>query len=263
VQGDAGGEFAGPPVGSGCTQITDRSGSGTAGRHRVWEPAGPGSGSITVREWGRRGASRVVPRGGACQPSTPWPHPIPDSAALARPPDPPQPVQLRRQRPGAVLEVLQVAVAVERPAVDAARPAAPVAGLRGARTGVVGPGPAGAAAALVDPRSGWDADLPGPARLPAAHRASPPLAWLQGSDQPSRQTGTTKPEPHGAPTVLPSGGARRTRSGSGPRHPRRGDLCWIVSVGGCGSQAGRSAPAGRCARGEAQPPGILNWQLSP
>src|SRR6266545_7987788 len=57
-----------------------------------------------------------------------------NSAALHRPIGPPQPVQLRRQRPGAVLQVLQVAVAVERPAVDAARPAAPVAGLRGART---------------------------------------------------------------------------------------------------------------------------------
>ena len=60
------------------------------------------------------------------------------SAALHRPLGPPQPLQLRRQRPGAVLQVLQVAVAVERPASDAACPAAPVAGLGGARTGVVG-----------------------------------------------------------------------------------------------------------------------------
>src|SRR6266542_2337027 len=73
-----------------------------------------------------------------------------NSAALHRPIGPPQPVQLRRQRPGAVLQVLQVAVAAERPAVDAARPAAPVAGLRGARTGVVGPGPAGAPEALAE-----------------------------------------------------------------------------------------------------------------
>src|SRR6266567_7998753 len=112
-----------------------------------------------------------------------------NSAALHCPIGPPQPVQLRRQRPGAVLQVLQVAVAAERPAVDAARPAAPVAGLRGARTDVIGHGPAGAPAALVDPRSGLDADLPGPARLPAAHQASPSLAWLPGSDQPtSRRT---------------------------------------------------------------------------
>src|SRR6266536_496705 len=73
-----------------------------------------------------------------------------NSAALHRPIGPPQPVELRRQRPGAVLHILQVAVAVERPAVDAARPAAPVAGLRGARTGVVAPGPAGAPAALAE-----------------------------------------------------------------------------------------------------------------
>jgi hypothetical protein len=121
-----------------------------------------------------------------------------NGAALARPPDPPQPVQLRRQRPGAVLQVLQVAVAVERPAVDAARPAAGVAGLRGARTGVVGRRPAGAFAALVEPRSGRDADLPGPAGLPAGHQVSPPLAWLPGSDQPTKQAGAAQPEPHGA-----------------------------------------------------------------
>jgi hypothetical protein len=118
-------------------------------------------------------------------------------AALHRPLGLPQPVQLRRQRPGAVLQVLQVAVAVERPAVDAARQAAPIAGLRGTRTSVVGPRPARASAGLVEPRSGRDADLPRPARLPAGHQVSLPLAWLPGSDQPTRQAGTAKPEPHG------------------------------------------------------------------
>jgi hypothetical protein len=39
-----------------------------------------------------------------------------NSAALHRPIGPPQPVELRRQRPGAVLQILQVAVPVERPA---------------------------------------------------------------------------------------------------------------------------------------------------
>jgi hypothetical protein len=105
------------------------------------------------------------------------------SAALHRPLGLPQPVQLRRHWPGAVLQVLQVAVAVERPAVDAARSAAPVAGLRGARTGVVGLRPAGASVGLVDPRSGRDGDLPRPASRPAAHEASPPLACCPGSDQ--------------------------------------------------------------------------------
>jgi len=96
-------------------------------------------------------------------------------------------------------------VTVERPAVNAARPAAPVAGLRGARTGVVGPGPAGAAAALVDPRSGLDADLPGPARPPAAHQASPPMACCQ------------------APTTSGSRRARPSRSRMARAHrtPRR------------------------------------------
>jgi hypothetical protein len=96
------------------------------------------------------------------------------SAAPHRPLGPPQPVQLRHQRPGAVLQVPQVAVAVERPAVDTARPTAPVAGLRGTRTGVVGPRPAAALVALVEPGSGREADLPGPARRPAPHEASPP-----------------------------------------------------------------------------------------
>jgi hypothetical protein len=138
-------------------------------------------------------------------------------AALHRPPGPPQPVQLRHQRPSAALQVLQVAVAVERPPVDAARPAAPVAGLRGARTGSVGPRPAGAAAALVEPRAGRDGDLPGPTRLPAGHEPSPPLAWLPGSDQPTTRSGTAKPEPHGKSTVRSGGRDCRARSGCGER----------------------------------------------
>ena len=110
-------------------------------------------------------------------------------AAFHRPLGPPQPVQLRRQRPGAVLQILQVAVAVERPPVNVARPAAPVAGLRSTRTGVVGLRPARAAASLVQPRAGRDGDLPGPARLPAAHEASPP--W------PGSQAPTNPPGGHG------------------------------------------------------------------
>jgi hypothetical protein len=84
------------------------------------------------------------------QPShAPWQRPpavivtaavFPGAAALHRPLGLPQPVQLRRQRPGAVLQILQVGIAVERPAVDTAGPTAPVAGLRGARTGVVAMG---------------------------------------------------------------------------------------------------------------------------
>jgi hypothetical protein len=108
-------------------------------------------------------------------------------AALHRPLGPPQPVQLRRQRPGAVLQILQVAVAVERPPVNAAGPAAPVAGLGGARTGVVGLRPAAASVGLVEPRAGRDADLPGPARLPAAHEPSPP--GLVAGLRPTHQAG--------------------------------------------------------------------------
>jgi hypothetical protein len=138
-------------------------------------------------------------------------------ASLHCPLGPPQPVQLRCQWPGAVLQVLQVGVAVEGPAVDAAGPAAPVAGLRGARTGVVGLWPTGASMALVDPRSGREADLSGPAGLSAGHQVSPPLAWLPGSDQPAKQAGTAQPEPHCISTVRPGGGVWRVRSGCGRR----------------------------------------------
>ena len=48
--------------------------------------------------------------------------PFSGGAALHRPLGPPQPVQLRRQRPGAVLQILQVAVAVERPPVGCGTP---------------------------------------------------------------------------------------------------------------------------------------------
>jgi hypothetical protein len=119
--------------------------------------------------------------------------------ALHRPLGVPQPVQLRRQRPGAVLQILQVAAAVERPPIGTARPAAPIAGLRGARTSVVRLGPAAATASVVDPRARREGDLPGPTSLPAAHQVSPPLACLPGSDQPTKQAGTVKPEPHRVP----------------------------------------------------------------
>jgi hypothetical protein len=160
------------------------------------------AGAVAVMAWWRILQARVVQLrhrtgGGAAwhQPSRP-PRQGPTAvnlmvpsfshgAAPARPPDPPQPVQLRRQRPGALLQILQVAKAVERPPVDAARPTAPIAGLRGARTGVVGPRPADTAVGLTKPRAGRDGDLPGPVGLPAAHQVSPPLAWLPGSNQPT------------------------------------------------------------------------------
>jgi hypothetical protein len=130
--------------------------------------------------------------------------PFSGRAAPHRPPGPPQPVQLRRQRPGAVLQILQVAVAVERPAVDTTCPAAPVAGLRSARTGVVGLRPARAAAALVDPRAGHDGDLPGPTGLPAPHEASPPLALVASPDNPpSRRARPSRSRIAGPPYSRP------------------------------------------------------------
>jgi hypothetical protein len=204
------------------------------------------------RRVGRRGASRAAPRGGACPPSTPWPH---QSRAVRR-----LPIPLTHHS--------------RCSSAASGRCRAPgTAGRRGCRTGrpwrrqarqrqsqvcgvhervSSGLGQQLQWWPLSIPDPGRDADLPGPAHLPAAHQVSPPLAWLLDSDQPSKQVATTKLEPHGARPPY--------SSAVGP--PDRGDLCWIVSVGGCGSQAGRSALAGRCARGEAQPLGILNWQLS-
>jgi hypothetical protein len=138
-------------------------------------------------------------------------------AAPARPPDPPQPVQLRCHRPGALLQILQVAAAVERPAVDAARPAAPIAGLRGARMGVVGPRPADTSVGLAKPRAGRDGNLPGPAGLPAAHQVSPPLAWLPAPTNPPSRRARPSRSRIAVPPYAPVGRACPARSGCGRR----------------------------------------------
>ena len=78
-------------------------------------------------------------------------------AAFHHPLGPPQPCQFRRQRPGALLQILQVSAAVERPLGDAAGPTAPITGLRGARTGVVGLRPTGTGCGpcRILSRAGW------------------------------------------------------------------------------------------------------------
>src|SRR5829696_3512822 len=247
----------------------------------------PAAGVAAVMAWWRVLQARVVqlghPAGAATagrQPSrTPrqsrpagivvacW---VSGGAALHRPLGLPQPAQLRGQRPGAVLQVLQVGVAVERPAVDAAGPTAPVAGLRGAGTGVIRLRPAGASVGLVDPRSGGDADLPGPTSRAAGLQVSRPLAWLLGSDQPAKQAGTASRSRIAYPRYAPavgSGGtvwvrpAARGRGGwlvldhgfSARRSGLRRDApyaCTLLWGGGLATRP-RSAPpaappAGRC-----------------
>jgi hypothetical protein len=154
-------------------------------------------------------------------------------AASHRPLCLPQPVQLCRQRPGAVLQVLQVAAAVERPPVDAARPTAGVAGLRSARMGVVGPRPATTSVAGANPRAGRDGDLPWPAGLPAAHQVSPPLPGCQAltSHQADRhgQVGAASC----SSTVRSGGRVCRARSGC-RRRPLE-----LMDVDPLGLQAGR------------------------
>jgi hypothetical protein len=150
------------------------------------------------------------------------------------------------------LQVLQVAVAGERPAVDAARPAAPVAGLRAARTRVIGLGPAGALRPLSVPDPGGMLISPGRRVL----RQPPGVTALACARlRPTQQAGANaKPEPHGAPTVLRGSGPAgqglgpdpATRAGwplldrqrwrvrqptrligtRWPLHPRRGTAAW-------------------------------------
>jgi hypothetical protein len=167
-------------------------------------------------------------------------------------------------------------MAVERPAVDAAGPAAPIAGLWCAWTGVVRLGPAGASVGLVDPRAGREGDLPGPARRPAGQEPSPPLAWLPGSDQPAKTGGhgpsrsRIAPPPY-SPPVGPAGhglsgrepqgataGASWTTGFPAGRRLRAGPrpyACtltrgWLAT--GPGSTPHAAPPAGRCARGPGQ-----------
>src|SRR5215211_7612352 len=199
----------------------------------------PTAGVAAVMAWWRVLEAWVVQLGHRAGATAPWRQPsraprqsrpagivvacwVSGGAALHRPLGLPQPAQLRGHRPGAVLQVLQVGVAVEGPAVDATSPAAPVAGLRGARTGVVGLWPTGASMALVDPRSGRETDLPGPTGRPAGHQLSPPLAWLPDSNQPAKPAGTAQPEPHCISTVRPGGGVCRARLGAagGPKASR-------------------------------------------
>jgi len=134
-------------------------------------------------------------------------------AASHRPLCLPQPVQLCRQRPGAVLQVLQVAAAVERPPVDAARPTAGVAGVRGARMGVVGPWPTGTSVAAADPRAGRDGDLPWPAGLPATHQVSPPLPGCQALTSPPADRHGQVGAASCSSTVRSGGRVCRARSG--------------------------------------------------
>jgi hypothetical protein len=183
-------------------------------------------------------------------------------AALHRPLRLPQPVKLRRQRPATVLQVLQVAVTVERPAVNAAGPTAPVAGLRGARPGVVGLRPAGASVGPVEPRAGQDADLPGPARLPAAHEPSPP-GLVAGLRPPTKPAGMAKPEPHRAPTVLPGSRACRARPGrltrrrNGRRVLHRGGLDRPVVSGA--ARVGLVRPTKQVVDGPLGPFSLRGW----
>ena len=118
--------------------------------------------------------------------------------------------------------------------------------------------------ALSIPDPGGMADLPGPARLPAAHEASPPLAWLPGSDQPTKQAGTAKPEPHRAPTVLPAGRACRARPGrltrrrNGRRILRRGGLDRPVVSGA--ARVGLVRPTKQVVDGPLGPFSLRGWQ---
>jgi hypothetical protein len=208
---------------------------GTARGHRRWGPAGPGSRFITATSgaaWRqpscsprrRRPAVNImaapVPR--QCRPaSSPWPAtagPAPPPAARCR------------------LQVLQVAVAGERPAMDAARPAAPVAGLCGlhGRTSS-GLGQQVHLRPLSIPDPGGMLISPGRRvfRQPTRrHR----LGLMPGSDQPASRRERQAGAAWRAHLLRGSGPAGQALGQTTP--PTPGGLCSIVSVGGCGSQPG-------------------------
>jgi hypothetical protein len=102
---------------------------GAAGRHRRWGPAGPGVDPSPVREW-------VAWRQPSCSPrrrppagnAMATPHPAQCGACPS--PDSPQPVQLRRQRPGAVLQILAGRRGWRTAGRGRGTPSGPVAGLR-------------------------------------------------------------------------------------------------------------------------------------
>src|SRR5215203_3137977 len=133
-------------------------------------------------------------------------------------------------------------MAVEGSAVDAAGPAAGVTGLWGAGTGVVGPRPAAAPAALIHPRAGRDADLPGPAR-PAAHEPSPPWPGRQApTNPPSRRARPSRsrmaPPPYSRPGGLQGPGLVRPA----PEGPTVGAPCTVALPIACGGLRSKGRP---------------------
>jgi hypothetical protein len=96
-------------------------------------------------------------------------------------------------------------------------------------------------------------------RLTSPHR----LAWLPGSDQPTKPAGTAKPEPHRAPTVLPGGRACRARPGrltrrrNGRRILRRGGLDRPVVSGA--ARVGLVRPTKQVVDGPLGPFSLRGW----
>jgi hypothetical protein len=78
--------------------------------------------SVTGRVGRRRAASPAAPRGTARQPTPSPPASSSGRTALRRPLGPPQPGQLRRQRPAALLQILQVSAAGRTAAQSCGRP---------------------------------------------------------------------------------------------------------------------------------------------
>jgi hypothetical protein len=179
------------------------------------------TGVVQLRHHADLGAAQRQPSG---PPRQRPPQPSPSRtlpAGRCRPsssPCPPQPVQRCCQRSAAVLQVLQVAVAVEGPAVGAARPAAPVAGLRGARAGIVGSRPVAAVVALVEPGSGRDGNLPGPTVVWPPTRCHRPWPGCQAPTNPPRR----RPRPSRSRMALIQRTPRRSvlpRAGWSSRRP--------------------------------------------
>jgi hypothetical protein len=88
--------------------------------------------------WRRRGTSPAAPRGNACQPSTASPALSRTVRRLGAPPDRHSRSSSTASGPVPCSRYCKVAAAVERPAIEVAGPAPPIAGLRRARMGSLG-----------------------------------------------------------------------------------------------------------------------------
>jgi hypothetical protein len=235
------------------------------GRHDlVGGPAGPGRTDPSPDE--RGGALALAPPRPVARPASRHRH-GPLRLGRCRPSSSPWPATADQARP------------------PAARCRAPnTAGRRDCRTAAHGCGTLGSASrrsggCTDGGRRAWASTCSGgPSRTPSRARWRSPragassgrsrgltaLAWLPGSDQPTKPAGTAKPEPHRGSTVLPGGRACRARPGrltprrNGRRILHRGGLDRPVASGA--ARVGLVRPTKQVVDGPLGPFSLRGWQ---